>query len=433
VIEREREEFARRHPRSRQLHERAAGSLLAGVPMSWMTMWAGGHPVYLDYAEGARLVDVDGNEYADFCLGDTGAMAGHSPAPVRRAIREQSGLTTMLPTEDAAWVGEELARRFGLPYWQFSLTATDANRWLLRMCRQVTGRPRVAVFNWCYHGSVDEAFVTLDGSREGNVGPMVDPASTTRVAEFNEVDSVEAALAHGDVACLLMEPALTNIGIVLPEPGFLDAVRELCTRHGTLLIIDETHTFSAGPGGCTAAWGLEPDAISLGKSIAGGVPIGAYGVSADLAERIAAEEDADYEDTGGVGGTLAGNALSLAAARAALGAVLTPAAFERMSTLRERFVAGVEAALERHSVPWSVVSLGARAEYRFAARPPRTGAESAAATDRDVEEYLHLYLLNRGVLITPFHNMALMCPVTTEEQVDRHTEAFTAAVEELAP
>jgi glutamate-1-semialdehyde 2,1-aminomutase len=433
VIERERQEFARRHRRSRELHERAGGSLLAGVPMSWMTMWAGGHPVYLDYAEGARLVDVDGNEYADFCLGDTGAMAGHSPPPVRRAIREQAGLTTMLPTEDAAWVGEELARRFGLPFWQFSLTATDANRWLLRMCRQVTRRPKVAVFNWCYHGSVDEAFVTLDGSREGNVGPMVDPAETTRVAEFNEVDSLEAALAHGDVACLLMEPALTNIGIVLPEAGFLDAVRELCTRHGTLLIIDETHTFSAGPGGCTAAWGLEPDAISLGKSIAGGVPIGAYGVSAGLAERIAAEEDADYEDTGGVGGTLAGNALSLVAARACLGEVLTAEAFERMSTLRERFVAGVEAALERWSMPWSVVSLGARAEYRFAAEPPRTGAASAAAADRDVEEYLHLHLLNRGVLITPFHNMALMCPATTEEQVDRHTEAFTLAVEELAP
>ena len=433
MIEREREEFARRHALSRELHERAAGSLLAGVPMSWMTMWAGGHPIYLDSAEGARLVDVDGNEYADFCLGDTGAMAGHSPAPVMRAIRERAGLTTMLPTEDAAWVGEELARRFGLPYWQFSLTATDANRWLLRMCRQVTRRPKVAVFNWCYHGSVDEAFVTLDGSREGNVGPMVDPVETTRVAEFNEIDSVEAALAHGDVACLLMEPALTNIGIVLPEPGFLEAVRELCTRHGTLLIIDETHTFSAGPGGCTAAWGLEPDAISLGKSIAGGVPIGAYGVSAELAERIAAEEDADYEDTGGVGGTLAGNALSLAAARATLGEVLTAEAFERMSALRERFVAGAEEALERHSVPWSVVSLGARAEYRFSPEPPRTGAESAAAGDREVEEYLHLYLLNRGVLITPFHNMALMCPATTEAQVDRHTEAFTAALEELGP
>jgi glutamate-1-semialdehyde 2,1-aminomutase len=430
MIEREREEFARRHARSRELHERARGSLLAGVPMSWMTMWPGGHPIYFREAEGARLVDVDGNEYADFCLGDTGAMAGHSPEPTMRAIRERAGLTTMLPTEDAAWVGEELARRFGLPYWQFSLTATDANRWLLRMCRQVTRRPKVAVFNWCYHGSVDEAFVTMDGERAGNVGPMVDPTETTRVAEFNELDTVEAALAHGDVACLLMEPALTNIGIVLPEEGFLDGVRELCDRHSTLLIVDETHTFSAGPGGCTAAWGLRPDAVTLGKSIAGGVPIGAYGVSAELAERIAAEEEADYEDTGGVGGTLAGNALSLAAARATLGEVLTREAFDRMSALRERFVAGVEATFERHSVPWSVVSLGARAEYRFSPTPPRTGAESAAAADREVEEYLHLYLLNRGVLITPFHNMALMCPATTEEQVDRHTEAFTAALAE---
>jgi glutamate-1-semialdehyde 2,1-aminomutase len=428
---RERERFAESHPRSRELHERARGSLLAGVPMSWMTMWAGAHPIYLASAEGASVTDVDGNEYADFCLGDTGAMAGHRPRPP-----ESAGITTMLPTEDAAWVGEELARRFGLPFWQFSLTATDANRWMLRICRQVTGRPKVLVFNWCYHGSVDESFVTLgaDGvvrSREGNVGPAVDPATTTRVAEFNDIASVEAALAHGDVACLLMEPALTNIGIVLPDEGFLEAVRAACTRAGTLLIIDETHTLSAGPGGCTAAWGLQPDAVTLGKSIGGGVPIGAYGVTAELAERIAAEEDADYEDTGGVGGTLAGNALSLAAARATLGEVLTDEAFGRMIELRERFVAGVEEALERHSVPWSVVSLGARAEYRFSPEPPRTGAESAAAGDRDLEEYLHLYLLNRGVLITPFHNMALMCPATTPAQVDRHTKAFGEALEGL--
>jgi glutamate-1-semialdehyde 2,1-aminomutase len=431
LLDRERARFADAHPRSRELHEQARGSLLAGVPMSWMTMWAGGHPIYLAEARGASLVDVDGNEYADFCLGDTGAMAGHSPVPLDRA-----GLTTMLPTEDAAWVGEELARRFGVPLWQFSLTATDANRWMLRICRQVTGRPKVLLFNWCYHGSVDEAFVTLgaDGvvrSRAGNVGPAVDPATTTRLAEFNDIDSVEAALAHGDVACLLMEPALTNIGIVLPEPGFLEAVRAACTRAGSLLIIDETHTLSAGPGGCTAAWGLEPDVVTLGKSIAGGVPIGAYGVTADLGERIAAEEDADYEDTGGVGGTLAGNALSLAAARVTLAEVLTDSAFTEMSRLCERFVAGVEEALERHSVPWSIVSLGARAEYRFSPEPPRTGAESAAAGDREIEEYLHLYLLNRGVLITPFHNMALMCPATTLAQVDRHTEAFGAAVEEL--
>jgi glutamate-1-semialdehyde 2,1-aminomutase len=437
LIARERELFEDTHVRSKELHEKARSSLLAGVPMSWMTMWAGGFPLYLEGAQGASIEDVDHNEYADFCLGDTGAMAGHSPEPAMRAIAGIEGITTMLPTEDAAWVGAELARRFGLPYWQFSLTATDANRWMIRMCRHVTGRPRIAVFSWCYHGSVDEAFVTLDEqglarAREGLVGPPVDPTETTRVAEFNDLDSVESVLEHGDVACLLMEPALTNIGIVLPDPGFMDEVRRLCDEHGTLLIIDETHTLSAGPGGCTAAWGLRPDAVTLGKSIGGGVPIGAYGVSAELAERIAGQEDADYEDTGGVGGTLAGNALSLAAARATLGEVLTEEAFERMVRLRERFVGGVEATLAEHGIPWSIVSLGARCEYRYSPEPPRTGAESAAAGDPELDEYLHLYLMNRGVLITPFHNMALMCPATTEDQVDRHSEVFHAAVAELA-
>jgi glutamate-1-semialdehyde 2,1-aminomutase len=437
LIARERELFETTHTRSSELHEHARSSLLAGVPMSWMAMWAGGYPIYLDRAEGATIVDVDGNEYADFCVGDTGAMAGHSPAPTMRAIAEIAGITTMLPTEDAAWVGSELARRFGIPYWQFSLTATDANRWMIRMCRQVTGRDRIAVFSWCYHGSVDESFVRLDEqglarAREGLVGPPVDPTETTRVAEFNEAESVRSVLEHGDVACLLMEPALTNIGIVLPEPGFMDEVRALCDEHGTLLIIDETHTLSAGPGGCTAAWGLQPDVVTLGKSIGGGVPIGAYGVTAELAERIAAQEDADYEDTGGVGGTLAGNALSLAAARATLGEVLTDEAFERMIDLRERFAAGVEVAIVEHGMPWSIISLGARCEYRYSPEPPRTGAESAAAGDPELDEYLHLCLMNRGVLITPFHNMALMCPATTEEQVDRHTKVFGDAVAELA-
>jgi glutamate-1-semialdehyde 2,1-aminomutase len=436
LIARERGLFEDTHRRSKELHEAARSSLLGGVPMSWMAMWAGGFPLYLDSAQGATIVDVDGNEYADFCVGDTGAMAGHAPGPTMRAIAANEGITTMLPTEDAAWVGAELARRFGVPYWQFSLTATDANRWMIRICRHVTRRPRIAVFSWCYHGSVDESFVRLDRqgiarAREGLVGPAVDPTETTRVAEFNEIDSVEAALEHGDVGCLLMEPALTNIGIVLPEPGFLDEVRRLCDEHGTLLIIDETHTLSAGPGGCTAAWDLRPDAVTLGKSIGGGVPIGAYGVTAELAERIAAQEDADYEDTGGVGGTLAGNALSLAAARAALGEVLTDEAFERMVRLRERFAAGVEAVIAEHGMPWSIVSLGARCEYRYSPEPPRTGAESAAAGDPELDEYLHLYLMNRGVLITPFHNMALMCPATTEEHVERHTQVFGDAVAEL--
>jgi glutamate-1-semialdehyde 2,1-aminomutase len=437
LIARERELFRDRNPRSRELHEEARASLLAGVPMSWMTMWPGGYPLYLERGSGASIVDVDGHEYADFCLGDTGAMAGHSPEPTMRAVSGIEGITTMLPTEDAAWVGSELARRFGLPYWQFALTATDANRWMIRMCRHVTGRPRIAVFSWCYHGSVDEAFVTLDEdglarAREGLVGPALDPTETTRVAEFNDVGSLERVLEHEDVACLLMEPALTNIGIVLPEPGFLDAVRELCTRHGTLLIIDETHTLSAGPGGCTAAWGLRPDAVTLGKSIGGGVPIGTYGVSVELAERIAGQEDADYEDTGGVGGTLAGNALSLAAARATLGEVLTDEAFQRMITLCERFADGIGDAIRDHDLQWSIVSLGARCEFRYSAEPPHTGAESAAAGDPALDEYLHLYLMNRGVLITPFHNMALMCPATTARQVDEATERFYEAVGELA-
>jgi glutamate-1-semialdehyde 2,1-aminomutase len=437
LIAREGELFVSRNPRSRELHDAARSSLLAGVPMSWMAMWPGGFPLYLDRASGSTIVDVDGHEYADFCLGDTGAMAGHSPEPTMRAIRDIAGITTMLPTDDAAWVGGELARRFGMPYWQFSLTATDANRWMIRMCRQVTGRDRIGVFSWCYHGSVDESFVRLDEqglprAREGLVGPPVDPTETTRVAEFNDIESVRSILEYGDVACLLMEPALTNIGIVLPEPGFMAEVRNLCDEHGTLLIIDETHTLSAGPGGCTAAWGLRPDAVTLGKSIGGGVPIGAYGVSAELAARIAGQEDADYEDTGGVGGTLAGNALSLAAARATLGEVLTDDAFERMTALRERFVAGVEAAIAEYDLPWSIVSLGARCEFRYSPNPPRTGAESAAAGDPALDEYLHLYLMNRGVLITPFHNMALMCPATTERQADLHTEVFTAAVADLA-
>ena len=437
LIARERDAYAQANPRSQELHAGARGSLLAGVPMSWMTMWVGGFPLYLERAHGATIVDVDGHEYADFCLGDTGAMAGHSPEPTMRAIAQAEGITMMLPTTDAAWVGAELARRFGLPYWQFALTATDANRWMIRMCRHVTARPRIAVFSWCYHGSVDEAFVTLDEqglarAREGLVGPALDPTETTRVAEFNDVGSLERVLEHEDVACLLMEPALTNIGIVLPEPGFLDAVRELCTRHGTLLIIDETHTLSAGPGGCTAAWGLRPDAVTLGKSIGGGVPIGTYGVSAELAERIAGQQDADYEDTGGVGGTLAGNALSLAAARATLGEVLTDEAFQRMIALRERFADGIGDVIRDHDLQWSIVSLGARCEFRYSAEPPHTGAESAAAGDPALDEYLHLYLMNRGVLITPFHNMALMCPATTARQVDQATEGFYEAVGELA-
>jgi glutamate-1-semialdehyde 2,1-aminomutase len=367
-------------------------------------------------------------------------MAGHSPAAtvaaVQRRIGELGGITTMMPSEDAEWVGAELTRRFGLPLWSFSLTATDANRWALRLARLVTGRPRILAFSYCYHGAVDETLVITgpDGTayfREGNVGPAVPISQTTRVAEFNDLESVERELSYGDVAVLITEPALTNIGIVLPEPGFLQGVRELCTKYGTLLLIDETHTISAGPGGCTAAWGLEPDIFVIGKSIGGGIPSGAYGITQEIAARVNHHPEADLVDVGGVGGTLAGNVLSTAAVRATLEHVLTDAAFAHMIDLATRFREGVEQTLADNAVPWSIAQLGARAEYRFTSPAPRTGSESAAAHDGDLEEFLHLYMSNRGVLLTPFHNMALMCPDTSAADVDRHSELFAAAIAEL--
>ena len=439
LVRRERERYAAAHPTSARLFGEA-DHLFGRVPMTWMAMWSGGFPLYLDTARGNRITDVDGNTYVDFALGDTGAMAGHSPAATIEAVTHRvavaGGLTTMLPTADAEWVAAELSRRFGLPLWSFALSATDANRWAVRLARLATGRPRIAVFAYCYHGSVDEIFALPgpDGravARPGNVAPPVPLDLTTRVVEFNDAGALAAALAHGDVAAVLMEPALTNIGIVLPEPGFLEEVRRLCTQHGTLLMIDETHTFSAGPGGATAAWDLRPDVLVVGKSIGGGVPAGAYGLSAQVAERVAAHAEADLVDVGGVGGTLAGNALSVAAMRATLEHVLTPAAFEHMIALAGRFAAGVRGTIGSTGVPWSVVQLGARAEYRFADPAPRTGSASAAAADAELDEYLHLFMANRGVLITPFHNMALMCPDTTEADVDRHTALFEEAVTEL--
>ncbi|MFG2959262.1 transaminase [Streptomyces sp. NPDC048291] len=440
LLARESAEAERRNPRSRAAYA-DAGHLFGRVPMTWMNKTAGAFPRYLATARGARVTDVDGHTYIDFCLGDTGAMAGHSPVAVTEAVHrrfaELGGATAMLPTEDAEWVGAELTRRFGLARWSFSLTATDANRWAIRLARAVTGRPKILVNSYSYHGSVDESLIVVgpDGKgvpRPGNVGAPCDVTLTSRVAEFNDLDQLERELAHGDVAAVLMEPALTNIGIVLPEPGYLDGVRALTRQYGTLLINDETHTFSAGPGGCTAAWDLEPDLLTVGKAIGGGIPAGAYGLSADLAERLLARDDLDLVDMGGVGGTLAGNALSVAATRATLEHVLTDQAFEHMTRLSARFESGVRSAVEAQGLPWSVSRLGARTEYRFADPAPRTGTASEAAADPELEDFLHLYLANRGILLTPFHNMALMCPDTTEQDVDTHTAVFGAALLELA-
>jgi glutamate-1-semialdehyde 2,1-aminomutase len=356
---------------------------------------------------------------------------------VAATAAEQSAraITTMMPSPDAPVVGEALAERFGLPLWQVTLSATDANRFAIRMARQITGRPRILIFNWCYHGTVDETFAVLSEghvvARPGNVGPPVELDRTTRVVEFNDVAALEEALAHEDVACVLAEPAMTNIGIVLPETGFHDALRDLTRRHGTLLIIDETHTISTGYGGYTREHGLDPDILTTGKTIGGGVPAGAFGVTHEVAQRALAQEDADYVDVGGVGGTLAGNALSVAAMRTALTGVLTEQAFRHTVPLAERFERGVKGAIEESGAPWNVVRLGCRVEYGFSAVLPGNGGQAAISHDEELETLLHLYALNRGVLITPFHNMALMAPTTTEAQVDRHTVVFSEVLEEL--
>ena len=433
----EQERFARTHPRAAVRHG-GESAMLGGVPMPWMMRWAGGFPIVAASAKGARLFDIDGHEYVDLCLGDTGAMAGHAPDPVveAAAARLAAGTTLMLPTEDAEAAARELRARFALPRWLFTLSATDANRHALRIARHVTGRDKIVCFSYSYHGGVDETFAVRgpDGTtvaREGSVGPPVDVAMTTRAIEFNDVDALRAALAPGDVACVIAEPAMTNMGVILPEPGYHDELRRMTRAAGTLLIIDETHTLSAGPRGATGEWGLEPDMLTIGKAIAGGVPAGALGVTAAVAERILGDPAADLEDTGGIGGTLAGNALSLAATRAALAEVLTPDAFIHAIAVADRLRAGIEDVIAEHRVPWHVQQLGARVEYRFTPAPPRNGSESHAVQEPELERFLHLHALNRGVLVTPFHNMLLASPATSFADADRHTEVFREAVESV--
>ena len=433
----EEERFSQTHPRSKALAERAKGHLLAGVPMHWMVRWAGSFPVFVREAKGARFTDVDGLEYVDFCLGDTGAMTGHAPAASVEAISSQAakGITTMLPSEDAILVAEELSRRFGLPFWQIAMTATDANRFSIRLARHITKRPKILVFNWCYHGTVDEAFATLqDGfvvPRIGHVGPPVNPSLTTKVVEWNDVNALEAALEPGDVACVLAEPVMTNIGIIHPEPGFHDALRQITRDTGTILILDETHTICTGPGGYTKAHNLEPDLLTIGKPLAGGFPAAAYGFSAALAERVNASIERDLSDTGGIGGTLAGNPLALAAMRATLEHVLTENAYSSMIEKADRFTAGVQGVMDEFQLPWVVNQLGCRTEYWFCPELPRNGGQAAATIDADLDRFMHLWALNRGILMTPFHNMALMSPDTTDADVDLHTRVFGDAVRAL--
>ena len=434
LTEIEHDRFVAAHAESGALFASGREVLLGGVPMSWMSKWPGGYPVYVAEARGAHFRCVDGHDYVDLCLGDTGAMCGHAPAASVRAIQEQvaKGSTMMLPTADAELVARILGERFGLPIWQFTLTATDANRHVIRYARHLTGRPKILVHNYCYHGTVDETFAVIDADgstvvRRGSIGAPVPVSVTTVAVEINDLAATERALRTGEIAAVLIEPALTNIGIVLPEDDYHRELRRLCDETGTLLVIDETHTLSAGPGGMTRELGLHPDFVVVGKSIGGGLPAAAFGMTAEIATRIIGSVELEDIDVGGVGGTLAGNALSLAAMRATLEEVLTDRAFVGMIERAIEWTRGVQDVIDETGLPWQVTRLGARAEYSFRAVAPGNGAEAAAADDFALAQYLHLHALNRGVLMTPFHNMALMSPATTTADVDRHTRVFREA------
>lgn len=422
--------YTARRPGSARASKDAMGNWLGGVPMHWMLDWPMPFPFLVDSASGASLTDIDGNRLDDFCLGDTAAMFGHSPPAVARAIAAQArrGLSYMLPGNDAPAVGRMLAERFGLPIWQIATTATDANRFALRVARAATGRSKILVFNGCYHGTVDETFVRLiDGkpaNRPGLAGEWRELWRHTKVVEFNDVAALEAALAARDVACVIAEPVMTNSCMVLPQPGYVKAMARLARQHGTLLLIDETHTISSGPSGHARAEGVTPDLFVLGKAVAGGVPAAIWGMSAKVARAYERTRRGAPGGHSGLGTTLSGNPLQLAAMRATLRSVMTPANYARMNRFAARLQAGLAAAIARHRLPWHALRVGARVEFVCAPGPLLNGSEAGAAHAPQLEQAVHLALLNRGCLIAPFHNMMLVCPATTPAQVDRLIAAF---------
>ena len=443
MLRREQSRFDVLHPKSKASFQEGQAHYLYGAPSHWMRRWAGGFPLTARSARGARLHCVDGIDYADFCLGDTGAMCGHGSEAVTRAVSEQlgRGATLMLPTEDAQWVGTELSRRFGLPYWGFTTSASDANRAAIRIARIITGREKVLVFNGCYHGSVEEAHVALqDGEmvmRNGIHPNAVDHARVSKVVDFNDVPALEAALVSQDVACVLAEPFMTNYGMVAPDPGYLDALQEIARRTGTLLAIDETHTFSSGPGGYTAEHGLKPDFFVVGKAVGGGIPVGLYGMSQSVAEAmwraVPKVNPTEVRQSAhlGFGGTLAGSALQVAAVRAVLENVLTIDAFAHMTRLAGDLAAKMRQVIAKHGLPWYVAHLGARVETMYAPDAPRDARDVARGRDGPLESLLHVYFMNRGVLITPFHSMLLMCPSTDESDTQRYLDVLNSFCEDL--
>jgi glutamate-1-semialdehyde 2,1-aminomutase len=435
--QREADRYAKSRPKAAKALKAGAGAFLNGVPMHWMTDWPMPHLPLVAKAQGATITDIDGQTLDDFCLGDTGSMFGHSPAPVAKAIRAQArnGLTYMLPTETALEAGRLLTDRFGPFRWQIATTATDANRFAIRVARAVTGRPKILVFNGCYHGTVDDTMVELvngaTAARSGLVGQVQDLTRGAVCVEFNDLAAVEAALKTGEVAAILTEPVMTNSCMVLPQAGFHDGLRQLTRRYGALLMIDETHTISSGLGGYTRVHSLSPDMFIVGKSVAGGMPTAVWGMTDDVATRFAAYNATRAPGHSGMGTTLSANPMQFACLVATLGQVMTPENYARMEARAERLSRGLRKAIDRHRAPWHVVRVGARVEFICAPGPLKNGAEAATAHQPQVEAAVHTGLLNRGTLIAPFHNMMLVSPVTRKRQIDHLIASFDAVLTDL--
>jgi len=418
-------------------HAKSAQGWFQGVPFHWMLDWSSPFPIVAQEASGATLVSIDGQVFDDFCLGDTASMFGHSPAPLAKAIAEQAGqgLSYMLPTAKGAELGSMLADTFGLPQWQVTTTASEANRAVIRWCRGITGRDKILIFNGCYHGAVDDVFVDLRDGRAVNrpslIGQVQDLLPTTVAIEFNDVDALAAALRGGDIACVLAEPLMTNIGMVRDTPGFLKELRRLCDETGTILVLDETHTISSGYGGHSNMHGPKPDILVVGKSIGGGVPCAVYGFTDEIAKRMAALNASRPAGHSGIGTTLSANALAITAMHAMLGQVITRDAYADMLAMADRLVAQLNGVIGTHALDWHVSHVGARVELVCSAIPPRNGSEARAVMDHALESTIHLYLANRGILLAPFHNMMLVSPVTQAAQVDRLAAELNSALTEL--
>ena len=424
MLGREEKLYVQRNPKSFALSVSASQHWLRGVPMHWMVDWGLAFPLFVDKAQGCTLTDADNHQYTDFCLGDTGAMFGHAPKVLADVLAAEAhnGFTTMLPSSDAVEVGALLEDRFGLPFWQVTATASDANRAVLRWTRAITGRNKILVFNHCYHGCVDDTFVTADNGVvkmvDGLVGEPRDLTAFTKVVEFNDVAALEAALREGDVACVLAEPVMTNVGMVLPDEGFLEKLRALTIETGTILILDETHTLSSGPGGYAKLHGLKPDGLVFGKPIAGGIPAAVYGFSAEVASRIQKYLAKRSDGRSGIGTTLSGSRIQMALIKTVLKEFMTEETFAALIVLARRLERGIADVIIKYEVPWHVTRVGARVEFMCVEAPPRCGRDASKVIHQPIDAAVHHYLLNRGIVITPFHNMMLICPATTGAQID---------------